>query len=98
MQRQQLRYWPLLAVLAVFVADNVYSAVVIKVTNGERDGNWGPTIRCPSDFGDYKAVGFATQNDRRIDVGPLVDKTGLNSIALFCNDPDHTNITSLQGE
>ena len=68
--------------------------VTIKVDNGEKGGTWGPTILCP-EF--HRAVGFATRNDKRIDV-PLTDKTGLNGVALFCDDVDRTNITSLVGE
>jgi len=31
-------------------------------------------------------------------VGPLFDDTALNTIRLYCNDPQGTNITSSQGE
>jgi hypothetical protein len=66
---------------------------IISVNNGEVQGIWGKLEICPDGSA---AIGYQTQNDQ-LDV-PLHDKTALNSIRLFCNDTQSTNITSTLGE
>ncbi len=66
---------------------------IISVSNGEVQGTWGKLEICPDGSA---AVGYQTQNDE-LNV-PLHDKTALNSIRLFCNDTQGTNITSTLGE
>ncbi|XP_046450692.1 vitelline membrane outer layer protein 1 homolog [Daphnia pulex] len=66
---------------------------IISVNNGEVQGIWGKLEVCPDGSA---AIGYQTQNDQ-LDV-PLHDKTALNSIRLFCNDTQGTNITSTLGD
>jgi hypothetical protein len=64
---------------------------VITVTNGEKEGQWGPLERCP---GGSRAVSYQTQNELAT---PRFDDTALNTIVLFCNDELVTNFTSTPG-
>jgi hypothetical protein len=66
---------------------------IISVDNGELGGTWGKLEICPDGSA---AIGYQTQNDQ-LDV-PLHDKSALNSIRLFCNDTQGTNVTSTLGE
>ena len=66
-------------------------ATVITVTNGETDGRWGPLESCPSGS---RAISYQTQNEAD---APVTDDSAVNSIALICDDPDTTNITSTLG-
>ena len=66
-------------------------ATVITVTNGETDGSWGPLETCPTGS---RATSYQTQNEAN---APITDDSALHTIALFCDDPDTTNITSAVG-
>ena len=81
-----LGYFLLSAVL--FVASN---GQVITVTNGETDGRWGPLESCPTGS---RANSY--QSSHEVDA-PVVDDSALNTLVLFCDDADQTNITSTQG-
>ncbi len=74
--------------LAVVV---VINGEVITVTNGETDGRWGPLESCPPGS---RAISYQTQNEPD---APVVDDSAMHSIALFCDDPLETNITSTLG-
>lgn len=76
----------------VSFAAQVSAIQIISVTNGGPLGSWGALELCPEGS---VAIGYQTQND--LVVLPVHDDTALNSIRLFCNDPDHTNITSSVG-
>jgi hypothetical protein len=60
------------------------------VTNGETEGEWGPVELCPAGS---RAVGYQSRND----LNQGTDFTSLNSIRLFCDDVDATNVTSTEG-
>lgn len=77
--------------LAVAVVIGVNGQQVITVTNGETEGRWGPLETCPPGS---RAVSYQTQNE--IDT-PIFDDSALNTLVLFCDDPQSTNITSTQG-
>lgn len=64
---------------------------VITVTNGETDGRWGPLESCPAGS---RAISY--QSSHEVDA-PVVDDSALNTLVLFCDDADNTNITSTQG-
>ncbi len=74
--------------LAVVVIAN---SEVITVTNGEMDGRWGALESCPPGS---RAISYKTQNGPD---APVVDDAAMHSIALFCDDPLETNITSTLG-
>ena len=76
----------------VSIAAQVSAVQIISVTNGGPLGSWGPLELCPEGS---VAIGYQTQND--LILVPVHDDTALNSIRLFCNDPDRTNITSSVG-
>lgn len=76
----------LLVVLAICA-----NAEVITVTNGETEGRWGPLESCPSGS---RAISY--QSSHEVDA-PVVDDSALNTLVLFCDDPESTNITSTQG-
>lgn len=79
--------------LLMLAGSNTDALKIISVSNGQVQGIWGKLEICPDGSA---AVGYQTQNDQ-LDV-PLHDKTALNSIRLFCNDTQGTNITSTLGE
>ncbi len=64
---------------------------VITVTNGETEGRWGPLESCPTGS---RAISY--QSSHEVDA-PVVDDSALNTLVLFCDDADQTNITSTQG-
>jgi hypothetical protein len=80
-------------VIALLLACSVDALKIISVDNGQVQGTWGKLEICPDGS---SAIGYQTQNDL-LDV-PLHDKSALNSIRLFCNDTQGTNVTSTLGE
>jgi hypothetical protein len=69
----------------------VVQGQVITVTNGETDGRWGPLESCPAGS---RAISY--QSSHEVDA-PVVDDSALNTLVLFCDDADNTNITSTPG-
>ena len=90
--RSTVLFYFVLLVVAV-LACSVDALKIISVDNGEVQGTWGTLDICPDGS---SAIGYQTQNDL-LDV-PLHDKSALNSIRLFCNDTQGTNVTSTLGE
>lgn len=84
---------PICLVVLLGFAAQVSAVQTISVTNGGTIGNWGLLEVCPDGS---VAIGYQTQND--LVVLPVHDDTAMNSIRLFCNDPDSTNITSTVGQ
>ena len=82
----------LIAAVAAFSCVNG-QATVITVTNGESDvgARWGPLESCPSGS---RVTSYQTTNE--VD-RPVFDNAALHTIALFCDDPLGTNITSSVG-
>ena len=80
-------------VVTVLLACSADALKIISVDNGQVQGTWGKLEICPDGS---SAIGYQTQNDL-LDV-PLHDKSALNSIRLFCNDTQGTNVTSTLGE
>nr|CAH0099360.1 unnamed protein product [Daphnia galeata] len=80
-------------VIALLLACSADALKIISVDNGQVQGTWGKLEICPDGS---SAIGYQTQNDL-LDV-PLHDKSALNSIRLFCNDTQGTNVTSTLGD
>jgi hypothetical protein len=85
---KMLGYFLMMAAAVVFVANG---QEVITVTNGETDGRWGPLESCPPGS---RVNGYQSSHEAN---APVVDDSALNTLILFCDDADATNITSTQG-